>query len=222
MEWGTPGQKGQVVGGRWKPLHYWLRAHLFTARFISCGVSSTAPTPTPVCYVKNDVHQAVQAQVTVIATHLRNASQQRTLYDAPMALEAGPGVQRWFDLLAVEASEWVVEGWVRDGVTGEVLARNWWVGAPPFKLALGKVGLTVRVMGGGRVNDAGEVDVEVRKEGSGVALWVTLTTRAAGRFSENAFVMKGDRAVVQFVPWDGFEVGELTESLRVECANGYA
>jgi hypothetical protein len=32
---------GQVVGGRWKPIHYWMRKSLFTDVLIACGVDGT-------------------------------------------------------------------------------------------------------------------------------------------------------------------------------------
>jgi beta-mannosidase len=38
---------GQVLGGRWKPLHYWYRASIFAEVMASCGVGGE-------CYVRND------------------------------------------------------------------------------------------------------------------------------------------------------------------------
>ena len=55
-----------------------------------------------------------------------------------------------------------------------------------------------------------------------VALFVTLTTLAQGRFSDNAFLLlPGAPKVVQFVPFEGFDAAELAATLRVEHANGY-
>ena len=46
---------------------------------------------------------------------------------------------------------------------------------------------------------------------------VTLTTAAQGRFTDNAFAVTAAAAqVVQFVPFDGFDKGELERTLRVE------
>ena len=37
---GRLGYPGQVVGGRWKPLHYWFRNFLFTDLFVACRPSN--------------------------------------------------------------------------------------------------------------------------------------------------------------------------------------
>jgi hypothetical protein len=44
---GPRGYPGQVLGGRWKPLHNLLASTLFTDVFIACGAEGQ-------CYVKND------------------------------------------------------------------------------------------------------------------------------------------------------------------------
>jgi beta-mannosidase len=56
LEYGTPGA-GQVVGGRWKPLHYWLANLLFADVLISCGTVNGATSFADfalVCFAKND------------------------------------------------------------------------------------------------------------------------------------------------------------------------
>ena len=47
IEYGTPGVPGQVVGGRWKPLHYFLRKSAFADVVAVCGKGG-------LCFVKND------------------------------------------------------------------------------------------------------------------------------------------------------------------------
>lgn len=37
----------QIIGGRWKPLHYWLRKFIYTDFITACGVDGR-------CYIKND------------------------------------------------------------------------------------------------------------------------------------------------------------------------
>ena len=39
--------RGQVRGGRWKPLHYWFASTLYNDVFVACGKAG-------VCYVHND------------------------------------------------------------------------------------------------------------------------------------------------------------------------
>ena len=61
----------------------------------------------------------------------------------------------------------------------------------------------------------GEVDVTLKANAT--ALDVTLTTAAQGRFTDNAFAVTAAAAqVVQFVPFDGFDKGELERTLRFE------
>ena len=51
----------------------------------------------------------------------------------------------------------------------------------------------------------------------GVALHVTLTTLAQGRFTDNSFLVTPRAAVqIAFIPFDGFAMAELQSSLRVE------
>ena len=50
-----------------------------------------------------------------------------------------------------------------------------------------------------------------------VALFVTFTTLAQGRFSDNAFMLTpAAPKVVRFIPFAGFSIDELRNSLRVE------
>ena len=54
-----------------------------------------------------------------------------------------------------------------------------------------------------------------------VAVWVTLTTHAHGRFSDNAFLMQPGSRVLKFFPFEGFELSELKSTLRVEHVATY-
>ena len=54
------------------------------------------------------------------------------------------------------------------------------------------------------------------------ALYVTLTTLAQGRFSDNAFLLlPGETKQLAFVPFTGFDYAELQSSLRVEHVASY-
>ena len=55
-----------------------------------------------------------------------------------------------------------------------------------------------------------------------VALFVTFTTLAQGRFSDNAFLlMPGTPKTLLFLPFEGFDFDELKSSLRVEHVASY-
>ena len=46
IEYGFP-SRGQVIGGRWKPLHHWYKQSLYADVMATCGQGG-------ICYVKND------------------------------------------------------------------------------------------------------------------------------------------------------------------------
>jgi beta-mannosidase len=48
LEYGTPSVQGQVVGGRWKPLHYLLKSSTFADVLVACGADGQ-------CFLKNDL-----------------------------------------------------------------------------------------------------------------------------------------------------------------------
>jgi hypothetical protein len=55
-----------------------------------------------------------------------------------------------------------------------------------------------------------------------VALYVTLTTLAQGRFSDNAFLLlAGETKELGFIPFVGFDLAQLKSSLRVEHVASY-
>jgi hypothetical protein len=55
-----------------------------------------------------------------------------------------------------------------------------------------------------------------------VALYVTLTTLAPGRFSDNAFMLHANSTeVINFIVWEDFDINLLRQSLRVESLSDY-
>jgi hypothetical protein len=61
--------------------------------------------------------------------------------------------------------------------------------------------------------------VPITLTANATALYVVLTTRAQGRFSDNAVVLEAGQKVVEFLPWselDAQGVALLKSSLRVE------
>ena len=80
LEYGTPSQPGQVLGGRWKPLHYFMRKSAYADVTAACGdamlqmgdAGSSAEGPT-MCYVKNDSPRNFAGSVTVQLVHYATA-----------------------------------------------------------------------------------------------------------------------------------------------------
>ena len=72
----------------------------------------------------------------------------------------------------------------------------------------------------GEATARGRVPITLRS--SRTALYVTMTTLAAGRFQRNAFMLHADTpTVVEFLPWAGFDEAVLRRSLRVESLASY-
>ncbi len=82
--------KGQVLGGRWKPLHYFLRNALYADVIATCGTDAN-------CFVKNDGVQAFTGTVTISAVNLASGKLTTALTKS-VSLAAGAGVTQWFCL----------------------------------------------------------------------------------------------------------------------------
>ena len=76
-----------------------------------------------------------------------------------------------------------------------------------------------------KANADGTIDITVTSDK--VALWVTLTSRAQGRFSNNAFLLPATSKTVQFIPFSSkstdatTDLAALKASLRVEDLSMY-
>ena len=195
LEYGTAGVAGQVVGGRWKPLHYLYRRSLYADVIASCGAGGE-------CYVRNDGAAPFAGRVTVEAVELTTGASTvlATLNLAGGdALPPGPAAARRFrvPLAAVGASTHLLVASCADG-GGAPLSTNEVLLAPPSALALAAATVRAEVAAaaapGGR-----RIAVTVRAVGAPVAAFVVLTTEAHGRFSDNFFLLRGERTI-EFAP----------------------
>jgi len=99
LEYGTP-VAGQVTGGRWKPLHHFLRASAYADVTGSCGNSlftdgdatDTAAGPA-LCYVRNDRPTTFAGTVIVEMLHLQTGAV-TVLATLPVTMPAGAGQVR--------------------------------------------------------------------------------------------------------------------------------
>merc|ERR1712070_1073430 len=91
----------------------------------------------------------------------------------------------------------------------------------PKKLVAAKAKVTAKVAK--KANADGTIDVTVTSDR--VAIFVTLTTLAQGRFSDNCFLHPAGSKTVQFVPVDSStaaaEIATLTTSLRIDHHSMY-
>ena len=83
LEYGTP-LPGQVLGGRWKPLHYLYRRSLFADVMATCGDHGA-------CYIKNDAVVPFTGTVEVDAIRFADGKRSK-VRSLPVALAAGAGI----------------------------------------------------------------------------------------------------------------------------------
>merc|ERR1712232_992736 len=79
---------GQIVGGRWKPLHYFFEATVFSDNMATCNTRGA-------CYVANDAPRSFEGFVTVVLLNVQSGIAS-LLTNRTVALPAGAGVVKWF------------------------------------------------------------------------------------------------------------------------------
>jgi len=223
VEYGTP-VKGQVLGGRWKPLHYLYRRSIFMDVMATCGAQGS-------CYVKNDGTVPFEGQCNV--STLRFSDGQRQVIESfQLQMPAGPGAKHLFKVEVASPSstmlltecrrssprkhDWRIEAF--GAVHADSVSFNENLLVAPFQLDLpeAKVSATVSA----EPNADGTVDIELVTDRT--ALYVVLTTLAHGRFSDNAFAMTPGKGRVQFIPFGrSNDIDLLRRSLRVEHLQMY-
>ena len=202
---------GQVIGGRWKPAHYWYRKSIFADVMATCGAKG-------VCYVKNDSPETFAGIVTV--TSYRFATGTPTvLYTEPVALAAGPGVMSWFTItMPSNLSEEILTAVVSTATDDLVISDNLIPLTAPVHMAISKAEISLTVADQAATDGSVAITVTTDK----VAVYVTLTTLANGRFSDNAFLLlPAAPLTLQFHPFGALDLARLKASLRVEDLSAY-
>jgi beta-mannosidase len=236
---------GQVIGGRWKPLHHALQQSAFADVIGSCGVTmastgvagSTA-NGSALCYVRNDLPQAFTGTIIVEAIHYSTGETTR-LSTAPVSLPAGGGAVGFlcamnssslstgkpdhcptFDALfaQVGCDHGAADCMLNVTVASSqsaVMSRSILPLTKPSNLHLPAAHVTYTV----NAAAAGSSSVSVALTTSATALYVWLSTTEQGRFSDNALVLLPDKeTVVEFLSFvkTGTSSVDLEASLRVE------
>eukprot|EP01046_Picozoa_sp_COSAG06_P002943 COSAG06_NODE_108_length_23594_cov_43.013450_12_plen_1117_part_00 len=214
LEYGTVGwTKGQVLGGRWKPLQYWYRSTIYTDVMATCGTNKTGA---PNCLVKNDLPVPFKGNVVISSIDFATGNE-TAVKSMQLDMAAGPGVVQQFDLGAtVNANGTMLHAVVKDSA-GAVVNNNFLPFTEPKNFALPKANVQFTVAKS--ANADGSVDITVITDK--VAVYLTFTTLAQGRFSDNAFVMLPGTQKIQFLPIQGFLISDLTSSLRAEHVASY-
>lgn len=215
IEYGTSQVKGQVLGGRWKPLHYFMRSTLFADVMATCGEGG-------VCYVKNDGITPFDGTVSVVAVDtLTGAATSMANLDVQMA--RGAGITKYFALSGYEslvANRTVLtthvtpKGAKDSDNNAAAVSHNVILLSTPEHMQLAPAKVTFTVADTASADGSVAITLYTDKP----ALYVTLTTLAQGRFSDNAFFMpSGKQAIIQFIPFGGAaDIATLKASLRLE------
>ena len=203
-----------MLGGRWKPLHYWYGKALFTDVFVTCGAGGN-------CLVKNDNYAALAGASLVVAKVAFATGAATPVYtDASLALGSGPGAGRFFAVdAAIDGHDFILHATVTaaDGTT--VLTDNWLPLLPPANWTSLPRAARVTFAVAAAPNADGTVDIAVTADA--FAAYVVLTTLAQGRFSDNAFCMPPGTTTVRYMPFFDTDYDALVSSLRIEHAAAY-
>lgn len=167
----------QVVGGRWKPLMYLLRRHLFRDVIVSCGQDD-------VCFARNDGYNSTDLLVNMEAWELggdeplRNASLLHALpqgrssvdFHLPQLFRVGA------DVIMIE-----VKASLQPSSEGSREAFLWNLPRDLSRLAH-PVTISIATQ-----QEEHNGNILIQLTSNSLALYVFLSTTAEGQFTENAF-----------------------------------
>lgn len=226
--------RGQVRGGRWKPLHYWFESTLFKDVFVACGKAG-------VCYVRNDspFQELQDGHVLLELLNVVTGQRKGKQMTVSVSLPPGPGAVFWFC-----AAEWGKmpncprwsqvlrrEGCAGNGSdcilnitvvasSGRSLVSNpSLLAAPVVMLSMvPPVSLKATVASPLPAPGHSHLPIQVVVTATAPAMFVTLSTLAQGRFSRNAFFTKGGSETLEFYPiaTEGDQYSILKESLKIQ------
>ena len=88
IEYGPPDQPGQLLGGRWRPLHYQLRSSTFADQLSTCNTGGA-------CFLTNSSPFAFKGEVSVRLLNVLSGKSAQ-LKGIVAELPPGAGVTKWF------------------------------------------------------------------------------------------------------------------------------
>jgi len=183
-------------------LHYWLKASIFA--------DVTAACDDDICYVRNDRAESFLGEMRVWFVEIATGDL-TLLKNVTLNLSPGPASMNWFFIAPIDGSTHVM---VLD-IENE--SHNVQLHLPPkgLKTLPKDSGLSFAIADSPSAD--GSIDIYVTAKVP-VALFVTFTTLAHGRFSDNAFLLISQKSpkVIQFIPFGDLDMDTLKASLRVE------
>lgn len=215
---------------RWKPLHYFLRRYTFRDHLIAASNDSR------VLVRSDDAFAPFDGTASLSVLHLASGAV-TPLSSFPVSLPRGAGVSTWScanasaHYLTEPCTPWAdllpTVGCAAAGTDcvllmaltaadGSLAVDNFELFTEPYNLALPDAVVTASV---GVLNANGTVPITV--SATETALFVTLTTLASGRFSDNGLIVPPGSVTVEFLPWGPLNATLLASSLRVESLTSY-
>jgi len=231
IEYGTVGYTaGQVEGGRWKPLQYFMRRVIYRDHLIAASADAR------VLVRSDDAFARTSATAALALLHVATGAVTR-LGAGPVSLPRGAAATAWLCADGSAAAGRVCPAWASvlpgagcaaDGsdcvlllnltaaADGAPIADNFELLAPLWRVQLPPATVTAAVGA-----PAADGSVPITLAASATALFVHLTTLAQGRFSDNSLILRPGSTVVSFIPWAPLDLALLTTSLRVEHVQMY-
>jgi len=217
IEYGTP-LAGQVVGGRWKPLQYFMRKLIYHDNIIACGVDNY-------CYVRND---GKTSNASKIVTSILRFADGAIIPVSTTALTVpvGQGHIQWLCASANDCATYdsmVSKASCKNGrssclLLASVLSNDGTVLTENVVLLIKPSGLQLPTAKVNQVINGTNITLST----NATALYVILTTAAPGRFSDNAFyLLPTQPKQIEFVPFGSFDSNLLAATLRVEHLQQY-
>ena len=174
--------------------------------------------------IKNDMHLALTgASLLVEKIALATGVATAVHAEPALSLPAGPGASSFFSIDAgIDGHDFVLRARVTDAASGTVLTDNLVPLLPPANWSLPR-DATVDFTVAPTANADGSVDIAMHTDK--LAAYVTLTTLAQGRFSDNAFfLLPSEPTTVRYMPFWGSSASDyqtLVSTLRVEHVATY-
>ena len=224
LEYGSPASPGSLLGGRWKPMHYWLAGHLFADVMSACGYVGRSRSLA--CYVSN-ARSGVPFNGTLTLTSIDLLTGASSVWaQLPVAAPAGPAALAWATPTGQPpnaTTSVLVASLVEAGGGGAQFDEHVVHLTAPGNLLVRRAAITAAPAPA--PNADGSIDIHLATDS--VALFVTLTCAAPGRFTDNAFLLLPSAPrVIQWLPFDASQdaaadYAALTASLRVEDLSAY-
>jgi len=223
LEYGTGSNltEGQVVGGRWKPVHHLYEQSLMQDMFASCGLLRNGSAA---CFVRSDL-PGLAFEGSVRFTSVSFATGELTTWASAenLSLPPGPGSMAWLPAPGDALPNGNTSALIAEilDAAGLLKSTNNVLLAPPYMMQLPKEAAVSADFAAAPSEDG---SIKVTVSSSAVAAFVTLTTQAQGRFSDNCFLQRPQEATqMRFIP-----IGEpeaaltlLKSTTRVEHAAMY-